>query len=327
MSERVGSERAGASRWQRRTRIPLCAGLSVVLLVCLPARAGARGQGETLWRTPAGLARLTTTKAGRVLGTLETPNAGCALEAGAKVVDGWMKGGNFTGKLRICLEGCAEAGDPAFAFAMLVRRGPRLSGAVHVKAPPGCRAVGLTEKGGVVLEATSAKTAAPEASAAETRREARPPDEEAYDPRRYADVRTRAMELASVGAAYLEKGRFTLARKKFQEAVHLDPTYAEGYNGIGVTFAVENDFERAIEWYQRSIAANPDIGDAYYNLACAYARTGKPKLAVNFLRIAVLNGYAQADQIAADPDLEPLHARPDFKAILKLARVGEAQAP
>ncbi|RMG18531.1 MAG: tetratricopeptide repeat protein [Deltaproteobacteria bacterium] len=295
-----------------RLRFCLAAGL------CLPAGLASAGaakqEAAALWRGPAGVMRIHEERGGRLVGTLVEAAPGCSLQPGARVLEGVLQGGNFTGKVRVCLEGCSAQGEAPFAFAMLVKRKDRLSGAAHARAPAGCRVAGLSAKGGLVVERMRQGG------------DSRGHRGETYDPRHYGDARVQAMEIARVGAAYLAKGRFQKARQKFQEAVTKDPSYAEGYNGIGVTYAAENDFKEALQWYQRSIAANPEIGDAYYNLACAYARTGDPKMAVNYLRIAVLNGYAQPEQIAADPDLETLHDRADFQAVLRLAKTSEASS-
>ena len=86
---------------------------------------------------------------------------------------------------------------------------------------------------------------------------------------------------------------------------------------MGVTFRMRNDQEAALEWYKKSLAVNPDFGDAYYNMACVYALQGKKDLALRYLQIAALNGYASAEGIDEDPDLAALHDEPAYQALLK----------
>ncbi len=145
------------------------------------------------------------------------------------------------------------------------------------------------------------------------------PAQEGYDPRAAASVREKAMNVARDGESYLQEGRFEKARERFLAAVEIDPSYAEGYNGIGVTFALRRDWGESARWYQRSIGTNPDIGDAYFNLACAYSQMGKGDLAVRYLKIAVLNGYSEVAHLQEDGDLEPLRQRKDFKSVLRLS--------
>jgi len=311
-----------------------------------PARAASPLHG--LWRSPAGAMRVTR-KGTHVVGRLVHRSHACGLAAGARVLDGDLLLGNLTGKLRLCAPGCAKGRAP-WGFAMLVRRGGRLSGAVHVDAGD-CHVVGRSAKGGVVLtrlhrrrhrarrhgthgkagHGTQGKAAhasakdAPEGApgtAEDAPDDATAPDAapapETYDPRHAGDARAQAMDIARAGLDLLQHGRFEKARKRFLAAVAKDPGYAEGYNGVGVTYAMRRDWKAAVSWYQKSIAADPDIGDAYYNLACAYAQTRQPVLAVRYLRLAVLNGYSQVKQITEDPDLAPLRGRADYRAVLAL---------
>ena len=73
----------------------------------------------------------------------------------------------------------------------------------------------------------------------------------------------------------------------------------------------------ALDWYKKALAVDPDFGDAYYNMACVYAVRGQKDLALRYLQIAALNGYASAEGIDADPDLSTLHDEAGYRALLK----------
>jgi hypothetical protein len=250
-------------------------------------------------------------------GRLAADSPVCPFRQGEPVLRGTVVAGSMTANVRLCLTGCEVAEADRWAFALLVVQPERLAGAAHVAAD-GCTVPGRGPGGSVVLERLPDPGPAPEGDGLPVGLEVA---EDTYDPRRSADVRERALAEARVGAALLGQGRFEAARKRFEAAVALDPTYAEGYNGIGVTHALRRDWEEAVVWYRRSIAAGPDIGDAYYNLACAYAQTGEADLAVRYLRLAVLNGYMAVDHLREDPDLEPLRERADFAAVLQLGEI------
>lgn len=60
---------------------------------------------------------------------------------------------------------------------------------------------------------------------------------------------------------------------------------------------------------------------AWYNLACAHARSGDPQEAIRALERAIEGGFGNAETFANDPDLESLRQRDDYKELLKkLAR-------
>ena len=65
----------------------------------------------------------------------------------------------------------------------------------------------------------------------------------------------------------------------------------------------------------------PERPNVWYNLACALAHTGSKKKALAALEQAVDAGYANAEQMASDPDLESLHRDDGFQRLV--ARLGE----
>lgn len=66
----------------------------------------------------------------------------------------------------------------------------------------------------------------------------------------------------------------------------------------------------------------PDDARVAYSLACALARSGKKKDALDALREAIKRGFRDAAAIAAEQDLAPLRSEPGFRKILE-----ELQSP
>lgn len=58
------------------------------------------------------------------------------------------------------------------------------------------------------------------------------------------------------------------------DAVALDPQFADAHLELGALFAEQAKYFEAIPEYRRAIAINPDLAAAHYRLAQAYARTG-----------------------------------------------------
>jgi tetratricopeptide (TPR) repeat protein len=73
----------------------------------------------------------------------------------------------------------------------------------------------------------------------------------------------------------------TLLRK----AVQLDPKLAEGYLQLGIVLSEQGDSAKAIDEYQKAIAANPQLEEAHYRLAQAYRRAGEQEKAQEQLKI------------------------------------------
>jgi TolA-binding protein len=135
-----------------------------------------------------------------------------------------------------------------------------------------------------------------------------------------------AMGFGKEAYALITRGEFEKARPALMNALKQDPGYAEAYNMMGVTYFARDRYDDALSWYKKALTANPDFGDAYYNIACVYAVEGKKALALRYLRIAMLNGFAQPDVVEKDQDLDGLRGEEEFKEIMGLAR-GEASAP
>jgi len=80
---------------------------------------------------------------------------------------------------------------------------------------------------------------------------------------------------------------------------------------------MRDDLPAAVAWYKRALAVDPDFGDAYYNMACVYALQGQAELALRYLQIAAMNGYATAEGIEKDQDLESVRGQPAYQALVK----------
>jgi adenylate cyclase len=71
--------------------------------------------------------------------------------------------------------------------------------------------------------------------------------------------------------------------------------------------------DKAFEWVRRAIAIDPDDPSARYNTACFYAQAGDLDLALDYLERSVTSrSWAEND-----PDLEPLHDHPRYRALME----------
>jgi tetratricopeptide (TPR) repeat protein len=59
-------------------------------------------------------------------------------------------------------------------------------------------------------------------------------------------------------------------------AVAADPRYDEAYLQLGNLYAVERNFNKAINFYTKAIEINPQLSEAHYKLGVAYERISKP---------------------------------------------------
>jgi tetratricopeptide (TPR) repeat protein len=203
--------------------------------------------------------------------------------------------------------GCGAKAPTAFSLLLLTKSG-KLTGSVVAKAPC-AKAVRSTLWTRVVEPTPAARTVALEEPPM-------PPDFMMYDAPEPAggDPERAAMEEAF---SLSQAGQHEQARRLFLEVTKRRPGRGEAYNGVGMTYALRNDWDSAIEWYKRGLENQPGFGDLYFNLACAYAQSSRTPLGLRYLKLAAVKGFAQPEMLD-DPDLEPLRTAPEFDEIRRL---------
>lgn len=275
-------------------------GLAMVLLLVYPRARAAEPELRGEWDSPLGRIRIDGD--GQTFrGVLVAPAGPCRFRGGEEVFAATLLDDSLAGRLRVCLGGERCRAKEEWASVVLLAAAARLSGAVHVETK-GCAAP-LGKRGGLALTRSASRSP-------------RPPDGR-RSAERSPSARERARALLRDGAAYLSEGNFEAARRRFLEALDVDAGIPEAYNGVGVTYRMRNDLGRALEWYKKALAVDPDFGDAYYNMACVYALEGRKDMALRYLQIAAMNGYATAEGIGGDPDLEGLREEPAYRALVR----------
>lgn len=76
------------------------------------------------------------------------------------------------------------------------------------------------------------------------------------------------------------------------------------------------DYHRAAIALELAVLLRPENAVAWYNLACARARLGQEKKALDALEEAIAAGYRDAEHMASDPDLESLREEKRFQRLL-----------
>lgn len=76
------------------------------------------------------------------------------------------------------------------------------------------------------------------------------------------------------GNAYNDEGRYDRAIQDFDEAIRLNPQYAEAFNNRGGAYLGKGQYDRAIQDYDQAIRLNPQIAQAFYNRGLARQKKG-----------------------------------------------------
>jgi tetratricopeptide (TPR) repeat protein len=102
----------------------------------------------------------------------------------------------------------------------------------------------------------------------------------------------------------------------FEKLIARSPSSLEALRVLAELVSKKGLVHRAVELDRRLVQMLPDDFLARYNLACSFARAGRTDEAIDALSRAILLGYDDLEHMESDPDLESLHAHPDFLALL-----------
>jgi tetratricopeptide (TPR) repeat protein len=76
-----------------------------------------------------------------------------------------------------------------------------------------------------------------------------------------------------IGIAYHQMMQLDNARKSYEQALKLKPTYVEAMNNLGTIYYTKKSYRRAIGWYNKALKAAPQESKSasiYMNLGTAY---------------------------------------------------------
>ena len=322
--------------WNRNGGV-FCLGVShAVALLSSPQVRAAKVAG--IYRSPLGNLRFSE-KDDIVRGTYAGGKNPCGFKKGKVVIDGTRLDDSITGTLTACKVGPSCSGDLSGMVMLYINKSSRvLSGAVYLdggachsplksdgitikkrarrkpikKKPPKDKPSSTKTSG----QANSGATKTNDGGAPQVAQNHADSGEPSKDQAKNSPTphgRAAAIRLAKEAWALLNQGKVEDAREKFEDAVEADPEYAEGFNGIGVTYYLRGRYDEALEQYKRGLEADPANKDVYYNIACIYALQENKEQALNYLQIALLNGYVQTKTLETDGDLKSLQGDPTFE--------------
>ncbi len=120
-----------------------------------------------------------------------------------------------------------------------------------------------------------------------------------------------------IGQFYLKKGLFKEAGEAFQNAIQqegsIKPWKVRSHFGLGLAYAYQHKFDKAIEEHLIAINLYPPRGyypipGVFYSLASIYALQGQIDLAKQYLAKGKEKGYKDLDFMKSDSDLDTIRA-------------------
>jgi tetratricopeptide (TPR) repeat protein len=90
-----------------------------------------------------------------------------------------------------------------------------------------------------------------------------------------------------IGIAYHQLMQLDLAKKSYEQAIKLKPSYSEAVNNLGTVYYATKNYRRAISQYKKAIKLAPESASIHSNLGTAYYARNMLALATEEYKIAI----------------------------------------
>jgi tetratricopeptide (TPR) repeat protein len=140
--------------------------------------------------------------------------------------------------------------------------------------------------------------------------------------------------LNNLGTVYDALKQFHNAEKMYRKALKIDPDSALIMKNLGTNLLSQHKYAKGWQEYKAAIKLDPNIfengsrprvenpasvsdrGAMNYYMAKGCARAGMPARAIEYLRLALNEGYTNPMKINADNEFASLHGIPAFEELL-----------
>jgi tetratricopeptide (TPR) repeat protein len=138
----------------------------------------------------------------------------------------------------------------------------------------------------------------------------------------------------NLATAYDSMKQYGMGERMYRKALKLDPQSALVMKNLGTNLLAQHKYKKGWAVYQQALAIDPKIfenssgvrvqnpaslrerGAMNYYTARGCASTGRTECALQYLRMALDEGFTNPKKIAADKAFEPLGANPAFQQLM-----------
>ena|ERR1700758_1997487 len=140
--------------------------------------------------------------------------------------------------------------------------------------------------------------------------------------------------LNNLGTVYDALKQYHTAEKMYRKALKVEPDSALIRKNLGTNLLSQHKYQKGWEEYKAALKVDPHIfdntsrphidnpasvsdrGAMNYYLAKGCVRAGEPERAIQYLRLALSEGYANPKKIIADNEFARLHGVPEFEELM-----------
>jgi tetratricopeptide (TPR) repeat protein len=143
-----------------------------------------------------------------------------------------------------------------------------------------------------------------------------------------------AKVLNNLGSVYMELKLYASAEHIYRKAIHLNPQSALFRKNLGTAYLAEGKYKKGWKEYESALAFDPSIfshitgmrvenpaslrdrGAMNFYMAKSCANAGLFPLAVEYLRMALNEGFTNPRKILADAELSRMRNAPEFQQLM-----------
>lgn len=140
--------------------------------------------------------------------------------------------------------------------------------------------------------------------------------------------------LNNLGTIFASQKQFGQADRMYRKALKIKPDSALILKNLGTNYLAEHKYDKGWAAYKQALAINPDIftdrtspavenpsnlqerGAMNYYMAAGCAHSGNVDCAIQYLRMALSEGFTTRKKVAADPEFARVRDNADFKQLL-----------
>ena len=134
--------------------------------------------------------------------------------------------------------------------------------------------------------------------------------------RKETDEKIKLLNFWNKAIACLQNNDYEKAISYFQEIISLNPKFDEAYYYLGIAYVKTLNYENALSSYEKVIELNPKNKEVYYNIACLYSLQGKKFEMLRYLGKAIKYNINCKNMAKTDRDFENFHLEKEFKKLI-----------